>query len=208
MQWTDDTTLPSPNHRRSGYETAPSQGDNSSRTRPLVSMANCSVTSPPTSAIAANAANTYWMPKSPTIHPTITGPIEDPALSHALPKPVPTARRRVGLPLLTLAWLGATSATEVLILATATYAVLQTIAFSLYLYSAELSYLRGPAWLAAAAEKYAHSKDAGRARRGLTASPDFSHVPPGPRAAPPSSVGASLEAVYSQNGMAQLVRSC
>jgi MFS transporter, putative metabolite:H+ symporter len=37
------------------------------------------------------------------------------------------------VPLLTLAWLGATSATEVLILATATYAVLQTIAFSLYL---------------------------------------------------------------------------
>src|ERR1700730_6166302 len=42
------------------------------------------------------------------------------------------------VPLLTLTWLGATSATEVLILVTATYAVLQTIAFSLYLYSAEL----------------------------------------------------------------------
>src|SRR5262249_37569111 len=42
------------------------------------------------------------------------------------------------LPLLTLAWLGATSATEVLIFATVAYAVLQTIAFSLYLYSAEL----------------------------------------------------------------------
>src|SRR5262245_6262476 len=42
------------------------------------------------------------------------------------------------VPLLTLAWLGATSATEVLILATATYAALQTVAFSLYLYSAEL----------------------------------------------------------------------
>lgn len=42
------------------------------------------------------------------------------------------------LPLLVLAWLGATSATEVLILATAVYAVLQTITFSLYLYSAEI----------------------------------------------------------------------
>ena len=61
------------------------------------------------------------------------------------------------VPLLTLSWLGATSATEVLILATATYAVLQTIAFSLYLYSAELYPTRlravgtgfGSAWLRA-----------------------------------------------------------
>jgi MFS transporter, putative metabolite:H+ symporter len=42
------------------------------------------------------------------------------------------------VPLLTLAWLGATSAIQVLIFATAAYAILQTIAFSLYLYSAEL----------------------------------------------------------------------
>jgi MFS transporter, putative metabolite:H+ symporter len=61
------------------------------------------------------------------------------------------------VPLLTLTWLGATSATEVLILVTATYAVLQTIAFSLYLYSAELYPTRlravgtgfGSAWLRA-----------------------------------------------------------
>ena len=61
------------------------------------------------------------------------------------------------LPLLTLSWLGATSAVEVLILATATYAILQTIAFSLYLYSAELYPTRlravgtgfGSAWLRA-----------------------------------------------------------
>jgi MFS transporter, putative metabolite:H+ symporter len=61
------------------------------------------------------------------------------------------------LPLLTLSWLGATSAIEVLILATATYAILQTIAFSLYLYSAELYPTRlravgtgfGSAWLRA-----------------------------------------------------------
>jgi putative MFS transporter len=61
------------------------------------------------------------------------------------------------LPLLMLACLGATSATEVLILATAAYAVLQTIAFSLYLYSAELYPTRlraigtgfGSAWLRA-----------------------------------------------------------
>src|SRR4051794_937176 len=39
------------------------------------------------------------------------------------------------VPLLTLSWLGATSAVEVLILTTLTYAILQTIAFSLYLYS-------------------------------------------------------------------------
>jgi MFS transporter, putative metabolite:H+ symporter len=59
--------------------------------------------------------------------------------------------------LLTLAGLGATSAVEVLILATAAYAVLQTIAFSLYLYSAELYPTRlraigtgfGSAWLRA-----------------------------------------------------------
>jgi MFS transporter, putative metabolite:H+ symporter len=61
------------------------------------------------------------------------------------------------VPLLTLSWLGATSATEVLILATVAYAVLQTIAFSLYLYSAELYPTRlravgaglGSAWLRA-----------------------------------------------------------
>src|SRR5207248_4997864 len=61
------------------------------------------------------------------------------------------------VPLLTLSWLGATSAIEVLILATAAYAVLQTIAFSLYLYSAELYPTRlravgtgfGSAWLRA-----------------------------------------------------------
>ncbi len=56
-----------------------------------------------------------------------------------------------------LAWLGATSAMEVLILATAAYAVLQTVAFSLYLYSSELYPTRlravgtgfGSAWLRA-----------------------------------------------------------
>jgi putative MFS transporter len=61
------------------------------------------------------------------------------------------------LPLLALTALGATSATEVLILTTAAYAVLQTIAFSLYLYSAELYPTRlraigtgfGSAWLRA-----------------------------------------------------------
>jgi putative MFS transporter len=61
------------------------------------------------------------------------------------------------LPLLLLAALGATSAIEVLILATLAYAVLQTIAFSLYLYSAELYPTRlravgtgfGSAWLRA-----------------------------------------------------------
>jgi putative MFS transporter len=60
-------------------------------------------------------------------------------------------------PLLTLTWLGATSAVEVLILATAAYAILQTITFSLYLYSAELYPTRlrclgtglGSAWLRA-----------------------------------------------------------
>jgi putative MFS transporter len=61
------------------------------------------------------------------------------------------------VPLLILSWLGATSAMEVLILATAAYAILQTIAFSLYLYSAELYPTRlravgtgfGSAWLRA-----------------------------------------------------------
>ena len=61
------------------------------------------------------------------------------------------------LPLLALTPPGATSATEVVILATAAYAVLQTIAFSLYLYSAELYPTRlraigtgfGSAWLRA-----------------------------------------------------------
>jgi MFS transporter, putative metabolite:H+ symporter len=61
------------------------------------------------------------------------------------------------VPLLVLSWLGASTATEVLILTTAAYAVLQTIAFSLYLYSAELYPTRlravgagfGSAWLRA-----------------------------------------------------------
>ena len=61
------------------------------------------------------------------------------------------------VPLLALCWLGATSATEVLIFATAAYAILQTVAFSLYLYSAELYPTRlravgvgfGSAWLRA-----------------------------------------------------------
>jgi putative MFS transporter len=61
------------------------------------------------------------------------------------------------VPLLTLTWLGATSATEVLILATAAYAILQTITFSLYLYSSEIYPTRlrcigtglGSAWLRA-----------------------------------------------------------
>jgi MFS transporter, putative metabolite:H+ symporter len=59
------------------------------------------------------------------------------------------------VPLAILAYLGATSATEVLVLATAAYAIIQTIAFSLYLYSAELYPTRlralgtglGSAWL-------------------------------------------------------------
>jgi putative MFS transporter len=58
-------------------------------------------------------------------------------------------------PLLGLAYSGAQSATEVLIFATAAYAVIQTITFSLYLYSAELYPTRlravgtglGSAWL-------------------------------------------------------------
>jgi putative MFS transporter len=61
------------------------------------------------------------------------------------------------VPLLVLGWLGAKSAIEVLVLATATYAILQTITFSLYLYSAELYPTRlrcvgtgfGSAWLRA-----------------------------------------------------------
>jgi putative MFS transporter len=59
------------------------------------------------------------------------------------------------LPLVILAYLGATSATQVLILATCAYAIIQTISFSLYLYSAELYPTRlrsigtglGSAWL-------------------------------------------------------------
>lgn len=61
------------------------------------------------------------------------------------------------VPLLVLASLGATSATQVLVLASAAYAILQTIAFSLYLYSTELYPTRlraigtgfGSAWLRA-----------------------------------------------------------
>jgi putative MFS transporter len=60
-------------------------------------------------------------------------------------------------PLLALTALGAESAVEVLVLATAAYAILQTITFSLYLYSAELYPTRlravgtgfGSAWLRA-----------------------------------------------------------
>lgn len=59
------------------------------------------------------------------------------------------------LPLLALAFLGATSPIEVLVLAGLAYAILQTITFSLYLYSAELYPTRmralgtglGSAWL-------------------------------------------------------------
>jgi putative MFS transporter len=61
------------------------------------------------------------------------------------------------VPLLALTVLGATSAVEVLVLATAAYAILQTITFSLYLYSSELYPTRmravgtgfGSAWLRA-----------------------------------------------------------
>jgi putative MFS transporter len=61
------------------------------------------------------------------------------------------------VPLILLTTLGATSATEVLILATVAYAILQTITFSLYLYSSELYPTRlralgtgfGSAWLRA-----------------------------------------------------------
>lgn len=59
------------------------------------------------------------------------------------------------LPLIVLAWLGATSPIEVLICAALSYAAVQTITFSLYLYSAELYPTRlramgtglGSAWL-------------------------------------------------------------
>lgn len=61
------------------------------------------------------------------------------------------------LPLLLLAFLGATSAIEVLILSTLVYGIIQTITFSLYLYSAEIYPTRlraigtgfGSAWLRA-----------------------------------------------------------
>lgn len=61
------------------------------------------------------------------------------------------------IPLLTLTSLGATSAVQVLLLATAAYAILQTVSFSLYLYSSELYPTRlravgtgfGSAWLRA-----------------------------------------------------------
>lgn len=61
------------------------------------------------------------------------------------------------IPLLLLSYLGGTSAVQVLVLATCVYAILQTIAFSLYLYSAELYPTRlraigtgmGSAWLRA-----------------------------------------------------------
>lgn len=59
------------------------------------------------------------------------------------------------LPLLLLAWLGATSPTQVLVLAGLAYAIVQTVTFSLYLYSAEIYPTRlraigtgmGSAWL-------------------------------------------------------------
>jgi len=59
------------------------------------------------------------------------------------------------LPLLLLAWLGATSPLQVLILAGLAYAIIQTVTFSLYLYSAEIYPTRlralgtgtGSAWL-------------------------------------------------------------
>ncbi len=59
------------------------------------------------------------------------------------------------LPLLALAWLGATSAVQVLVLASLAYAIVQTVTFSLYLYSAEIYPTRlralgtgaGSAWL-------------------------------------------------------------
>ncbi|GDY49882.1 hypothetical protein SVIO_005050 [Streptomyces violaceusniger] len=61
------------------------------------------------------------------------------------------------VPLLVLTALGATTATQVVVLAPIAYAILQTIAFSLYLYSAELYPTRlraigtgfGSAWLRA-----------------------------------------------------------
>ncbi|MGO8425887.1 MFS transporter, partial [Rhizobium ruizarguesonis] len=42
------------------------------------------------------------------------------------------------VPLLALAWLGATSPIQVLVLACLAYAIVQTVTFSLYLYSAEI----------------------------------------------------------------------
>src|SRR6185312_15947670 len=68
-----------------------------------------------------------------------------------------TAFMVAAVPLLALTSLGASTATQVLILATSAYAILQTIAFSLYLYSAELYPTRlravgtglGSAWLRA-----------------------------------------------------------
>ncbi len=59
------------------------------------------------------------------------------------------------IPLLLLAWLGATSPIQVLVLAGLSYAIVQTVTFSLYLYSAEIYPTRlravgtgtGSAWL-------------------------------------------------------------
>jgi putative MFS transporter len=59
------------------------------------------------------------------------------------------------IPLLALAWLGATSAEQVLVLGGLAYAIVQTVTFSLYLYSAEIYPTRlralgtgtGSAWL-------------------------------------------------------------
>ena len=73
-------------------------------------------------------------------------------------KPWYTAAFFLGtVPLMILAYVGANSAVEVLILVTCVYAVIQTISFSLYLYSAELYPTRlraigtgfGSAWLRA-----------------------------------------------------------
>ena len=68
-----------------------------------------------------------------------------------------TAFLAATLPLVTLTWLGATTPIQVVVLATVTYAILQTIAFSLYLYSSEIYPTRlraigtgfGSAWLRA-----------------------------------------------------------
>lgn len=59
------------------------------------------------------------------------------------------------IPLVILAWLGATSAMQVLVLGGLAYAIVQTVTFSLYLYSAEIYPTRlraigtgtGSAWL-------------------------------------------------------------
>lgn len=59
-------------------------GDSSSNDFPLVSMAKSQVIKPPISAMTAKVINTKRIPKPLTIKPTISGPMEDPARSHAL----------------------------------------------------------------------------------------------------------------------------